>query len=110
MHPGMFMGFSWNIGDPMTLEVLQCNEDPHKQNVVFHRDGVVLRSPTAAGYNYALAPKSDAYFPVVQVEDGASSKTVPLEHQGTVDPSYISIAEGGENFRKPSSSSPKSVE
>ena len=23
MHPGRFMGFAWNIGDPMTFKVLQ---------------------------------------------------------------------------------------
>ena len=104
------MWFAWNIGDHMTFKVFQCNEDPHKRNVVFHRGVVVLRSPTAAGYNSPLAPKRYTYFPVVQVEGGASIKTVPLEHQGTVDPPNIYISEGGGKRRKPSSSPPKSVE
>ena len=47
--------------------------------------------------NSALAPKSGAYFPDVQVEGSASSKTVPLGYQGTVDPSDIAILEGGES-------------
>ena len=36
MHPGRLMGFSWNVGDPMTFKVLQCNEDPQKRSVVVH--------------------------------------------------------------------------
>ena len=46
----------------------------------------------------------------MKVEGGAPIKTVPLEHQGTVDPPDISIAEGEGKRRKPSSLSPKSVE
>ena len=110
MHPGRFMGLSWNIGYPMTFKVLQCNENPHKWDVVVHRGVVFPCSQTATGYNSALAPKSDAYFPVVKVEGGVTNKTVPLEHQVTVDPPYIFIPEGGGNRRKPSSLSPKSVE
>ena len=70
MHPGRFVGFACNIGDPTTFKVLQCNEYPHKRNVVVHRGVIVLHSPTEIGCNSALAPKSDAYFPVVQVEGG----------------------------------------
>ena len=33
MHPGRFVGFSWSIGNLMTFEVIQCNEDPRKRNV-----------------------------------------------------------------------------
>ena len=75
MHPGMFVTSACNVGDPMTFKVLQCNEDPRKRNIVLHRGAVVLHSPTATGYNSALAPKSDAYFQNVQVEGGATSKT-----------------------------------
>ena len=58
MHPGRFMGFACNIGDPVNFKVLQCNGNPHKRNVVVHRGVAVPRYLTAAGYNYALAPKS----------------------------------------------------
>ena len=110
MHPGRFIGFAWIIGDPMTFRVLQCNDDMNKRHAVVHRGVAVPRSPTATGYNPVLAPKIDSYFPVVQVEGGATRKTVPLEHQGTVDPPDISIEEGGGNRSKLSSSSTKSVE
>ena len=78
MHPGRFVWFAWGIGNPMTFKVLQCNEDPRKRNIVLHRGAVVPHSQTTTGYNSALAPKSDAYFKDVQVEGGATSKTVPL--------------------------------
>ena len=78
MHPGMFVGFVCNVGDAMTFNVIQCNEDPRKYNIVLHRGVVVPRSPTEIGYNSALATNSDAYFPDVQLEGGATSKTVPL--------------------------------
>ena len=94
----------------MTFKVLQCNENLHKRNVVVHRGVVFLRSQTATGYNSSLANKSDAYFKFVQVEGEVTNKTVPLEREGDVDPPYISIPEGGRKRRKPSSSSPKSVE
>ena len=110
MHPGRFVSFACNIGDPLTFMVLQCNEDPQNCNVVVHRGIVVPHSLTEKGYNCALAPKSDAYFPVVQVEGGVNSKSIPLEHQGVMDPPYISITEGGGKRLKPSSSSPKSVD
>ena len=60
-----------------------------------HRGVVVPRSPIEIGFNSALAPKSDAYFPYVQVEGVTNSKIVPLGHQGTVDPLDINIPEGG---------------
>ena len=100
MHPGRFVIFACNIGDPLTFKVLQCNEDPQNCNVVVHRGIVVPHSLTEKGYNCALAPKSDAYFPVVQVEGGDTSKTVPLEHQGTVYPPDITITEEGGKRRK----------
>ena len=55
-------------------------------------------------------PKSDSYLPVFQVEVGATSKTVPLENQGTVDLPDISIVEGGGKRLKPSILSPRIVE
>ena len=80
MQPRRFVGFAWNIGDPMTFKVLQCNEDPHKKNIVFHRGVIVPRYPTAIGYKSALPPKSEDYLPVVEVEGGAAIKTAQLEH------------------------------
>ena len=63
IHPGRFVGFAWNVGDPMTFKVLMCNIDPHKRNMVAHRGAVVPRNLEATGYNSALAPNIDAYFP-----------------------------------------------
>ena len=60
-----FVGFALNVGDPTTFKVLQCNEDPHNQNIVVHRGVVVQRSTKAIGYNYALTPKSENYLPDV---------------------------------------------
>ena len=110
MHSRIFVGFAWNVGDPMTFKVLQCNEDLHERNIVVHRGVVVPRSLTSIGYNSALEPNSDAYFPDVQVEGGATSKTDPLGHQGTVNPPDITIAEVGGKRQKPSSSPPTIVE
>ena len=95
MHPGRFIGFSWSVFDPMTFKVLQCNKDPKKRNMVFHRGFVVPRSLTTKGYNSALAPNSDTYFPDVRVEGGSTSKTAPSVHQGTVDTPNISMPDGG---------------
>ena len=94
----------------MTFKVLQCNEYPHKRNIVVHRGVVVPRSLTAIWYNSALAPKSDTYFPYVQLESGATIKNFPLGHQGTVDPPNITIPEGGGKRHKPSISPPKVLE
>ena len=74
IQPKRFVGLDWNIGDPMTFKVLHCDKDPHKRNVVFHRGVVVQCYLAVICYNSALAPKSDAYFPVVQVEGGANRK------------------------------------
>ena len=49
MHPGRFVGFTWNIGDPMIFKVIQCNEDLNKQNVVVHRGFIVPHYLTATG-------------------------------------------------------------
>ena len=94
----------------MTFKVIQCTEDSRKRNIVLHRVVVVPCSPTAIGYNSALTPKSDAYLPYVKVEDGATRKIAHLRHQGTVDLPDIVIPEGGGNWRKLLSSSPKSVD
>ena len=37
IHPGRFVGFVWDVGDPMTSKVHQCNEVLHKQNIVVRR-------------------------------------------------------------------------
>ena len=94
MHPGRFVGSSWIIGYPMIFKALQCNEDLCKRNIFLHICVIVPRYPIATGYNYALAPKSGAYFPDVLLEGSATSKAVPLGNQGTVDPSEIAIPEG----------------
>ena len=65
MRPGNFMGFDWNIGDPMTFKLIHCNAYAHKRNVVVLRGVVILSSLTETGNNSALVPKSDTYFPVV---------------------------------------------
>ena len=86
MKSGRFMEFSVNIVDLTTFKVLQCNEYPHKRDVVVHRGVFVPCYLTSPGYNPALAPKSDAYLPFVQVEGGSPIKTVPLEHQQWIPP------------------------
>ena len=52
----------------MTFKVIQYNIDKHKQNQVLHRYAVDPRKLELMGYNSALAPKSNAYLPVVQLE------------------------------------------
>ena len=110
MHPGRSVGFPWNIVVPIIFKVIHYNEDLHKRNIVVHRGVVVSRFPTAIGYNSSLAPKSDDYFPDLQVEGGATSKTAPLGNKGTVDPPNITTAEGRRKRHKPLSSPPKSAE
>ena len=100
MHPRRFMGFTWDVGDPMTFKVLQCHSDLHQQAQVLHRVAVVPRDLDATGYNSDLQPKSDHYFPVVRSEGGISSETLQLSHQGTVDPHNSDILEGGEKRRR----------
>ena len=95
MHPGRFMGFSWNIGDPITFKVPHCNTNPYKRNMVVHRGVVVPHTLTSTGYIYALAPKSDTYFPEVQLKSGLNNLPAASEHQGTVDSPDIYISEGG---------------
>ena len=70
MHPRRFMGFAWDICDSMTFKVLQYNANPHKRNVSIHRGVAVPHYQTATGYKSTLAPNSNAYLPVVQVEGG----------------------------------------
>ena len=103
MNPGRFMGFSWDIGDPMNFKVLQCHGDTKKRAHIMYRGAAVPCSLDASGYNSALQPKSDAYFPDVRSEDGGSSKTTPSPHQGIVDPPDNFIPEGGGKRRKLSS-------
>ena len=67
---------------------------------MLHRGDVVPRASDAAGYNYALHPKSDHYFPVVRQESGIASKTLPSAQQGTVDPPDGAILEGGGKRRR----------
>ena len=66
MHTGRFMGFAWDVGNLMTLKVLQCHSDPKKRAQVLHRGAVFLPSIEVSGYNSALQPKSDHYFPAVR--------------------------------------------
>ena len=110
MRPGRFVGFAWNGGEPTTFKALQCNEDLHNQDIVLHRGVIVPLSLTAIGHNSALAPKSDAYFPTVQVESGATRKPPHSGTRGPCTPPSITIAEGGRKRHKPSSLPPTNVE
>ena len=87
------MGFAWNFGNPMTFNVLQCNTNIHKRNMVVHRSGVVPHTLTVAGYNSALAPRSDAYFSDDKL--GGRPNIIPVApyQHGTVYSSYIVIVE-----------------
>ena len=105
MHPGRFMGFSWATGDPMTFKVLQCHADPKNRSRVLHRGTVVLRALNSVGYNSALQPRSDAYFPVEKPLDGISGKAVPSAALGIVNPPNNAIAEGGRKRNVPLSQS-----
>ena len=49
MHPRRFVGFNWNIGDPMTFNVITYNTDTHKRNMVVHRGVIVPRNLEAIG-------------------------------------------------------------
>ena len=106
MHPGRFMGFTWDVGNYMIFKVFQCHADPNKRVQILQRGAVVPRYLDASEYNSALQTKSDAYFPDVRSEDGGSSKTTPSPHQGIVDPPDNVITEGGGKRRKLSSPSP----
>ena len=70
MHPSRFFGLSCNVGDPIIFKAIQRNIDPHKRNLVVHRGVVVTCNSAIIGYNSALAPKSDDYFPEVHLEGG----------------------------------------
>ena len=65
IHLGGIWGFAWNVVDPMTFKVLQCNTDKQKMNQVLNRHVIVPRRLEAVGYNSYLAPNSDTYFTVV---------------------------------------------
>ena len=106
MHPGRFMGFAWDVGDPMTFKVLQCHANPKRRAQVLHRGAVVPRALDAAGYNSALQQKSEHYFPIVRPEGGITRKTLPLAQHGNVDAPDSAILEGGGKRRRlPSPSS-----
>ena len=74
MQPSRFVGFAYNIGDPITFKMLQCNIDPHKRNFEVHRDILVPCNSVAVGYNSAIGPKIDANFQEVHLEDGPPIK------------------------------------
>ena len=101
MHPGRFMGFAWATGDPMTFKVLQFNADPKFPNRVLRRGTVVPRAEESVGYNSALQPKSDAYFPVAGPLDRTSGKAMQSVPLGTVNPPDNSNAEGGRKRNMP---------
>ena len=67
MHPGRFVGFYWNVVNPMTFKVLQYNTDPYKCNMVIHIGVDFPRTLTAVGYDSSLEPSSDNYFPDIQL-------------------------------------------
>ena len=67
---------------------------------MLHRGAVVPRALDALGYDSALQPKSDHYFPVLRLEGGIASKTLPSAQHGTVDPLDSAILEGGGNRRR----------
>ena len=100
MHPGRFMGFSWETGDPMTFKVLQCHANPKIWSRVLHRSTVVPRALNYVGYTSALQPKS-AYFPVERPLDGTGGKAVPLVPLGIVNAPDNAIAEGGRKQNMP---------
>ena len=95
------MGFAWATGDPMTFKVLQCNADPKFSNRVLHRGTVVPRAVNSVGYNSALQPKSDAYFPVERPLDSTLGGAVPLVPLGTVNPPDNANTEGGRKRNMP---------
>ena len=88
------MGLSWNIDNPMTFKVLQFNTNPHKRSMIVHRSVVVPRNISASGYNYALAPNSDAYLSEVRLYGETHIISDTPGQKGTVDPPDTIIAEG----------------
>ena len=78
----------------MTFKFIQGNIDPHMCNMVVHRGVIVSRNLEPTGYNYALAPKSDAYLPEVYLECGTPSKPTTTKQQETMNPPNIALAEG----------------
>ena len=95
------MGFAWANGDPMTIKVLQCHAEPKIRSRVLHRGTIVLRALNYVGYNYALQPKSDAYFSVKRPLDGAVGEAVPLVPLGIVNAPDNVILEGGQKRNMP---------
>ena len=105
MHTLSSVGFAWNVGNPMYFKVLQCNTDSHNLNMVVQRGVAVPCNWSETGYNSALDPKSDTYFPDVQLEGDPPSKLDTQENQGIADTPNIAIAEGGGKWHKPLNSS-----
>ena len=97
------MGFAWYTGYPVTFKVLQCHAKPKRRSRVLHRGTIVPRALDAVGYNSALQPKNDAYFPVVKPDVGIAGKALPSALQGNVHPPDNTIAEGGDKRRRLSS-------
>ena len=97
------------MGDPTTFKVIQCHEYLKKRVQILLRGVIVPRYLATSGYNSSLQPKSDAYFPEVRTERGATSKNAPSLHQSIVDLPDIAIMEGGGKRRKLSSSFPRLV-
>ena len=91
---------AWYTGYPVTFKVLQCHAKPKRRSRVLHRGTIVPRALDAVGYNSALQPKNDAYFPVVKPDGGIAGKALPSALQGTVHPPDNTIAEGGGKRRK----------
>ena len=101
MHPGRFMEFAWATGDPMTFKVLQCHADPKIRSRALYRGTVVPRALNSVGYNSALQPKSDAYFPVEKPHDVIAGKAMASAPLGIVNPTNNAIAEGGRKRNVP---------
>ena len=81
----------------MNFKVFHCNGDPHQKNIFLHRSVVVPCSPTEIQNNSALTPKSDDYFPDLQVEGVATRKTTPLDIKGLWNPPILPYRRGEES-------------
>ena len=94
MHSGRLLEFDCNISYPMHFNFIKCNTDEHNRNQVLHRGVVIPWILESTGYNSALAPKSDAYLPLVQYECKKPSKTSSSEQNWIADTTNNAIAEG----------------
>ena len=105
LQPGRFVGFAWNIGNPMTFKVLHENNNLNRRNLGLHRGDFIPWNSAAMRYNSTLAPKSDAYFSEVHLKGDPPSKPDTLEQHGKADTPNISISEGKVERHKNSNSS-----